>query len=62
VKTVPKKGIVSGRNATWTTTDTCGGTLITVQRGSVKYTIGRKSVTIKKGKRYLFKAKLFGAK
>jgi hypothetical protein len=61
-RTVPKKGIVTGRNASWTTTDRCDGTLVTVQRGSVTVTLGRKAIRVKKGKRYLFKAKLFGAR
>jgi hypothetical protein len=61
-RTVPKKGIVTGRNATWTTTDRCDGTLVAVQRGSVTYTLGRKAIRVKKGKRYLLKAKLFGAR
>jgi hypothetical protein len=61
-RTVPKKGIVTGRNAAWTTTDRCDGTLVTVQRGSVTVTLGRKAIRVKKGKRYLLKAKLFGAR
>jgi hypothetical protein len=62
VKTVPKKGIVSGRNASWTTTDTCAGTLVSVQRGHVTFTLGRTAFKVNKGKRYLLRAKLFGAR
>jgi hypothetical protein len=61
-QTVPKKGIVTGRNAAWTTTDRCDGTLVTVQRGSVTVTLGRKAIRIKKGQRHLLKARLFGAR
>jgi hypothetical protein len=62
VRTVPKKGIVSGRDASWTTTDTCDGTVVSVQRGRVTYTIGRKALKLQQGRRYRFKAKLFGAR
>jgi hypothetical protein len=61
-RTVPKKGIVTGRNASWTTSDTCKGSLVTVQRGSVRITLGRKAIRIKKGQRHLLKARLFGAR
>jgi hypothetical protein len=54
-----------GRNATFTTTDRCDGTLVKVKSGRVVVTASRKHAkprTVKAGKTYLVKAKLFRLK
>ena len=61
-RTVPKKGIVTGTDAAWTTTDTCDGSLVTVQKGRVTVKLGRKAHHVKRGERYLLRARLFGAR
>ena len=61
-RTVPKKGIVTGTHAAWTTTDTCDGSLVTVQKGRVTVKLGRKAHHVKRGERYLLRARLFGAR
>jgi hypothetical protein len=61
-RTVAKKGIVTGKDAAWTTTDGCDGSLVTVQRGSVTVKRGRKALRVRKGERYLLRARLFGAR
>ena len=47
------------RGTKWTVTDRCDGTLTTVQRGSVSVRDFRKkrTVIVKKGRRYLAKAR-----
>jgi hypothetical protein len=56
---------LKGRNATYTTTDRCDGTLVKVKSGRVVVTASRKKAkphTVKAGKTYLVKAKLFRLK
>ena len=62
VRTVPKKGLVIGRDASWTTSDRCDGTLTRVTRGRVTVRHGRRNVTVRAGRRYLIKARLFAAR
>jgi hypothetical protein len=61
-RTVPAKGIVTGRNATWTTTDSCDGTLTTVRKGQVTLRVGRRTLRLRAGHRYKIAARLFGAR
>jgi hypothetical protein len=61
-RTVGKKGVVTGRNAAWSTSDRCDGTLTTVRRGSVSVRAARRTVRVRAGHRYLIKAQLFAAK
>jgi hypothetical protein len=61
-RTVPAKGVVTGRNATWTTTDRCDGTLTTVRKGRVSIRLGRKTISVRAGRRYKIAARLFGAR
>jgi len=62
VRTVPKKGLVIGRDASWTTSDRCDGTLTRVTRGRVTVRHGRRNLTVRAGRRYLIKARLFAAR
>ncbi len=55
----------SSKQARWTTSDRCDGTLVAVTKGSVRATAtkGRKrTVTVKPGRPYLVKAKLFAVR
>jgi hypothetical protein len=61
-RVVPKKGIVTGRNATWTTADRCDGTLTTVRRGRVTVRRGHRSIRVSAGHRYRIAARLFAAR
>jgi hypothetical protein len=61
-RTVPAKGTVTGRNATWTTTDSCDGTLTTVRKGQVTLRVGRRTLHLRAGHRYKIAARLFGAR
>ena len=58
----PMKGVVTGRDAAWTTVDRCDGTLTTVQRGRVSIKHGRRTVSVRAGHRYLIRARLFAAR
>ncbi|MDA0183406.1 hypothetical protein OJ997_24055 [Solirubrobacter phytolaccae] len=53
-----------GRNAQWRTIDRCGSTTTQVKRGSVRvYDKGsRRTITVRAGRRYVVKAKLFQAR
>jgi len=62
VRTIPKKGLVTGRNASWRTSDRCDGTLTRVMRGRVTVRHGRRNVTVRAGRSYLIKARLFAAR
>jgi hypothetical protein len=62
VRTVPKKGLVTGRNASWRTSDRCDGTLTRVTRGRVTVRHGRRNVTVRAGRSYLIRARLFAAR
>jgi hypothetical protein len=61
-RTVAAKGVVKGRNATWTVSDRCDGTLTTVKRGRVAVTSRHRTQTVRAGRRLLIKARLFGAR
>jgi hypothetical protein len=61
-RTVPMRGIVTGRNATWTSSDRCDGTLTTVRRGQVSVRHGRRTIRVTAGHSYLIKARLFAAR
>jgi hypothetical protein len=61
-RTVPAKGIVTGRNATWTTTDSCDGTLTSVRKGRVTIRFGSRTIHVRAGHRYRIAARLFGAR
>ena len=61
-RTLGKRGVVKGRNATWRTSDRCNGTLVTVQRGHVSVRSRRGTVSVEARHRYRIKAKLFGAR
>jgi hypothetical protein len=58
----PAKGLVTGRDATWTTTDPCTGTRAAVRKGTVTVRDGRRSIRVRCGKTYTLKARLFGAR
>jgi hypothetical protein len=63
-RAVGAAAIATSTNATWTVTDTCNGTRVSVTRGSVSVRDlerGR-TVTVRPGRSYLAKAKLFGAR
>ena len=53
---------MTGRNATWTSEDRCDGTLTRVRRGRVSVRAARRTVTVRAGRAYLVKARLFGAR
>lgn len=55
---------VTIRNASWTIEDTCHGTRVRISRGtaSVYDTTRKRTITVRAGKTYLAKARLFGAK
>ena len=55
----PAKGSSS---ATWTMADRCDGTFTRAIRGRVSVRDGRRTVTLRPGKTYLARARLFGAK
>ena len=61
-RTKPAKGTVTGRNATWTTTDRCDGTLTTVRKGRVSIRLDRKTISVRAGHRYKIAPRLFGAR
>jgi hypothetical protein len=64
-RTIGGASTATARNATFTTADRCDGTLTTVTRGRVvlKPRKGRrKAITVRAGRRYLMKAKLFTAR
>jgi hypothetical protein len=63
-RAVGSAAVATVANATWTMSDTCGGTRVTVARGSVVVRDNGRGRTIKlrPGQSYLAKAKLFGAK
>lgn len=58
----PAKGIVTGRNATWTVGDRCTGTLTRVKKGRVAVKAGRRTTNVRAGHSLLIKARLFAAK
>ena len=60
--TVGARGVVKGRDATWTTTDRCDGTLTTVRRGRVSVRARSRTVSVRAGHRYLVRARLFAAR
>jgi hypothetical protein len=62
VRTAPAKGLVTGRDASWTTSDRCDGTLTKVTQGRVTVRNGRRTVTVRAGRSYLIKARLFAAR
>jgi hypothetical protein len=61
-RTVAAKGIVTGSNAAWTTTDRCDGTLTKVAKGRVSIKAGRRTIQVRAGHRYRLAARLFGAR
>jgi hypothetical protein len=62
-RTLAGAGVIKGTNAAWTTSDRCDGTLIKVKRGRVTVSRARKRpVTVRAGRSYLLKAKLFQAR
>jgi hypothetical protein len=50
------------RNASFTTTDRCDGTVTRVRKGRAKVRAARRTVTVREGHRYFAKARLFVAK
>src|SRR4051794_36757065 len=61
-RTRPAKGIVTGRNATWTVGDRCTGTLTRVKKGRVAVKAGRRTNNVTAGHSLSIKARLFAAK
>jgi hypothetical protein len=61
-RTRAAKAVVKGRNASWTVSDRCDGTLTRVKRGHVAVKSGKRTVNLAAGRRLLIKARLFGAK
>jgi hypothetical protein len=59
-----KASRADGRDAAWTTTDRCDGTLTRVSKGHAKVTKtkGRRGIVVRAGHRYLVKARLFTAR
>jgi hypothetical protein len=61
-RTVAAKAVVKGRNAAWTASDRCDGTLTTVKKGKVAVTAGRHTRTVRAGHALLIRARLFAAR
>jgi hypothetical protein len=61
-RTVAARAVVKGRNAAWTTSDRCDGTLTTVKRGRVAVTAGKRTRTVRAGHSLLIRARLFTAR
>jgi len=59
---VAAKAVVKGRNAAWTTSDRCDGTLTRVTRGKVAVKAGHRTRTVRAGHGLLIRAKLFAAR
>lgn len=62
VRTVAAKGVVSGRNASWTVADRCDGTLTRVRKGRVAVAAGHRTKTVRAGHSLLIPARLFRAR
>jgi hypothetical protein len=61
-RTRAAKAVVKGRNASWTVSDRCDGTLTKVKRGRVAVKAGKRTLNLRAGRELLIKARLFGAK
>jgi hypothetical protein len=61
-RTIGKRSVSKGRNASWVTADGCGGTRTTVSRGKVKVRTARRTRVVKAGESFIARARLFGAK
>jgi hypothetical protein len=63
-RTVGGASTATARNATWSTTDRCDGTVTEVGRGRVLLRLrkGHKKVTVRAGREYIARARLFAAK
>ncbi len=63
LRTVGAAATATGRDARWTISDGCDGTLVTVTRGQVTVLdrARRRTVTVRAGRSYRAKARLFGA-
>ena len=57
-----KATYADGRNAAWTTTDRCDGTLTQVRGGKVKVHRGRRAIVVRANHRYFARARLFQAR
>jgi hypothetical protein len=62
IRTVAAKGVVTGRNASWTVADRCDGTLTRVRRGRVAVTARHRTRTVRAGHSLLIRARLFRAR
>jgi hypothetical protein len=61
-RTRAARAVVKGRNASWTVSDRCDGTLTKVKRGRVAVQAGKRAVRLRAHQQLLIKARLFGAK
>jgi hypothetical protein len=61
-RTVAAKAVVKGRNAAWTASDRCDGTLTKVTKGKVAVTARHRTRTVRAGHSLLIRARLFAAR
>ena len=61
-RTVGAAAPAKGRGATWSIADRCDGTLTRAIRGRVSVRHGSRTVTVRPGRSYLARARLFGAR
>jgi hypothetical protein len=62
IRTVAAKGVVTGRNASWTVADGCHGTLTRVRKGRVAVAAGHRTKVVPAGHSLLIRARLFTAR